>query len=144
MRNVTADNTSAAAMVVAAYCDCVTRKSFLLVDNAVLNLVAWPLVTVTVTVFPPLAVGNVLTITELFVVTGASNPRLVRAVAGEIEDRIREVCGRSPGRTEGHREQSWVLLDYGDVIVHVFLDETREFYEIERLYKDVPRIDWRA
>ena len=44
-----------------------------------------------------LAVGNVLTITELFVVTGASNPRLVRAVAGEIEDRIREVCGRSPG-----------------------------------------------
>jgi len=91
-----------------------------------------------------LAVGNVLTITELFVVTGASNPRLVRAIAGEIEDRIREVCGRSPGRTEGHREQSWVLLDYGDVIVHVFLDETREFYEIERLYKDVPRIDWRA
>ena len=91
-----------------------------------------------------LAVGNVLTITELFVVTGASNPRLVRAVAGEIEDRIREVCGRSPGRTEGHREQSWVLLDYGDVIVHVFLDETREFYEIERLYKDVPRIDWRS
>ena len=72
-----------------------------------------------------LAVGNVLTITEFFVVTGASNPRLVRAVAGEIEDRIREVCGRSPGRTEGHREQSWVLLDYGDVIVHVFFDETR-------------------
>ena len=74
-----------------------------------------------------LSVGNVLTITELFVVTGASNPRLVRAVAIEIEDRIREVCGRSPGRTEGHREQSWVLLDYGDVIVHIFLDETREF-----------------
>ena len=91
-----------------------------------------------------LSVGNVLTITELFVVTGASNPRLVRAVAIEIEDRIREVCGRSPGRTEGHREQSWVLLDYGDVIVHIFLDETREFYEIERLYKDVPRLEWRA
>ncbi len=91
-----------------------------------------------------LSVGNVLTITELFVVTGASNRRLVRAVAIEIEDRIREVCGRSPDRTEGHREQSWVLLDYGDVIVHIFLDETREFYEIERLYKDVSRLEWRA
>jgi ribosome-associated protein len=68
----------------------------------------------------------------------------VRAVAIEIEDRIREVCGRSPGGTEGQREQSWVLLDYGDVIVHIFLDETREFYEIERLYKDVPRLEWRA
>lgn len=90
-----------------------------------------------------LPVGDVLGITEYFVVTGASNRRLVRAVAEEIEERVREVCGRSPGRTEGHREQQWVLLDYGDVVVHVFLDEVRQFYEIERLYKDVPRIEWR-
>lgn len=91
-----------------------------------------------------LPVGDVLGITEYFVVTGASNRRLVRAVAEEIEERVREVCGRSPGRTEGHREQQWVLLDYGDVVVHVFLDEVRQFYEIERLYKDAPRLDWRA
>lgn len=90
-----------------------------------------------------LPVGDILGITEYFVVTGASNRRLVRAVADEIEERVREVCGRSPGRTEGHREQQWVLLDYGDVVVHVFLDEVRQFYEIERLYKDVPRIEWR-
>lgn len=90
-----------------------------------------------------LPVGDILGITEYFVVTGASNRRLVRAVAEEIEERVREVCGRSPGRTEGHREQQWVLLDYGDVVVHVFLDEVRQFYEIERLYKDVPRIEWR-
>lgn len=91
-----------------------------------------------------LSVGGVLGITELFVVTGASNRRLVRAIADEIEDRVREVCGRSPIRTEGHREQQWVLLDYGDVIVHVFLDEVRQFYEIERLYRDVPRLEWRT
>ncbi len=91
-----------------------------------------------------LSVGGVLGITELFVVTGASNRRLVRAVAEEVEVRVRDVCGRSPIRTEGHREQQWVLLDYGDVVVHVFLDEVRQFYEIERLYRDVPRLEWRS
>ncbi|MGA0879411.1 MAG: ribosome silencing factor [Ilumatobacteraceae bacterium] len=88
-------------------------------------------------------VGDILGIAEYFVITGASNRRLVRAVAEEIEEKVRDVCGRGPGRTEGHREQQWVLLDYGDVVVHVFLDEVRQFYEIERLYKDVPRIEWR-
>ena len=48
--------------------------------------------------------------------------------------------GRSPVRIEGLREQQWILMDYGDVVVHVFLDSIREFYEIERLYMDAPRI----
>jgi ribosome-associated protein len=61
-----------------------------------------------------------------------------------VENRVREASGRSPIRTEGHREQQWVLLDYGDVVVHVFLDEVRQFYEIERLYRDVPRLEWRS
>ena len=42
------------------------------------------------------------------------------------------------------REQQWILMDYGDVVIHVFLDSIREFYEIERLYLDVPRVDWEA
>ena len=89
------------------------------------------------------SVGQILAITELFVITGAPNRRLVRAISDEIEERVREATGRSPLRVEGNREQQWILVDYGDVIVHVFLQETRDFYEIERLYKDAPRIAWR-
>jgi ribosome-associated protein len=90
-----------------------------------------------------LAVGDVLAIAEYFVVVSASNRRLVRRLVDEIEAKAREATGRSPRRLEGANEQQWVLIDYGDVVVHVFLAEVREFYEIERLYRDVPRVEWR-
>jgi ribosome-associated protein len=89
-----------------------------------------------------LAVGKVLAIADLFVVVDAPNRRLVRTLVDEIEQAIRTTSGRSPRRVEGLREQQWVLLDYGDVVVHVFLDEVRRFYEIERLYRDAPVVDW--
>jgi ribosome-associated protein len=89
-----------------------------------------------------LDVGDVLSITGFFVIAGASNPRLVRAVVDELEQRIKDDLGRSPTRSEGMKEQQWILLDYGDVVIHVFLDSIREFYEIERLYLDVPRVEW--
>jgi ribosome-associated protein len=89
-----------------------------------------------------LQVGDVLGVTEYFVVMGASNRRLVRTLVDEIETQTRERVGRPALRSEGVREQQWVLIDYGDVVVHVFLAEIREFYEIERLYLDVPKIDW--
>lgn len=88
-------------------------------------------------------VGEILSITGYFVITSASNKRLVRAIADHIEDQVKNDLGRAPVRVEGHREQQWVLVDYGDVIVHVFAQDTREFYEIERLYKDAPRVEWR-
>jgi ribosome-associated protein len=84
-------------------------------------------------------VSAVLAIADYFVVMEAPNRRLVE----EIEEAVRAGMGRSPRRVEGVREQQWVLLDYGDVVVHVFLDETRRFYEIERLYRDAPTVDWR-
>jgi ribosome-associated protein len=89
-----------------------------------------------------LAVGKVLTIADLFVVVDAPNRRLVRTLVEEIEQAIRVATERLPRRVEGLREQQWVLLDYGDVVVHVFLDEVRRFYEIERLYRDAPMVDW--
>jgi ribosome-associated protein len=89
-----------------------------------------------------LFVGDVLSITDYFVITSAPNRRLVRLVVDEIEVAVRERYGRSPVRIEGVAEQQWVLIDYGDAVVHVFSDEIRAYYEIERLYRDVPKIDW--
>ena len=89
-----------------------------------------------------LQVGEVLAVTEYFVVASASNRRLVNAVVEEVEAEVKERIGRAPLRVEGVREQQWVLMDYGDVVVHVFLSEIRDFYEIERLYTDVPKLDW--
>ena len=89
-----------------------------------------------------LFVGEVLSITDYFVITSASNRRLVRTVVDEIESVVRDTHGRSPLRIEGVAEQQWVLIDYGDMVVHVFSDEIRAYYEIERLYRDVPRVDW--
>lgn len=89
-----------------------------------------------------LQVGDLLAVTEYFVVAGASNRRLVNAVVEDVEASTKEQLGRSPIRVEGVREQQWVLVDYGDVVVHVFLEEVREYYEIERLYTDVPEVDW--
>lgn len=91
-----------------------------------------------------LAVGEVLAITEYFVITSASNRRLVRTLVDSIEEAVRAEHGRSPLRVEGVSEQQWVLVDYGDVVVHVFSDEMRAYYEIERLYRDVPKVDWRT
>lgn len=89
-----------------------------------------------------LFVGDVLQITEYFVICSASNRRLVRTLVDEVEQAVKDQCGRSPLRAEGVGEQQWVLMDYGDVVIHVFLDETRVYYEIERLYRDVPRVEW--
>ncbi len=87
-------------------------------------------------------VGPILAVVEYFVITSAANRRLVRSLADEVEGQIRIETGRSPLRVEGAREQQWVLIDYGDIVIHVFSDETRSFYEIERLYRDAPFIDW--
>jgi ribosome-associated protein len=89
-----------------------------------------------------LDVGDVLSIAGYFVIASASNPRLVRAVVDDIEAKVKSGLGRAPVRTEGIRENQWSLIDYGDVVVHVFLESVREFYEIERLYMDAPRLEW--
>jgi ribosome-associated protein len=88
-------------------------------------------------------VGDVLAITGWFVVVSASNRRQVATLADAVEADVKAQLGRAPVRVEGVKEQQWLLMDYGDVVVHVFLDETRRFYEIERLYRDRPRIQWR-
>ena len=83
-----------------------------------------------------------LAITDYFVITSAGNDRLVRTIAEEVERKVKEVGGRGPLRSEGLDDLHWVLLDYGDFVVHVFLEDIRHYYELERLWSDVPRVDW--
>lgn len=91
-----------------------------------------------------LDVGDVLAITDSFVIVSATNTRQVRTLADEIELQITEAGGPKPLRIEGLDDLRWVLVDYGEFVVHVFLQETREYYELERLWSDVPRIEWDA
>jgi ribosome-associated protein len=91
-----------------------------------------------------LEVGEVLAIADYFVITSAGNARQVRTIAEEIERQVDDAGGPKPRRIEGLQEPRWVLMDYGDFVVHVFLQETREFYELERLWGDVPRLHWEA
>ena len=89
-----------------------------------------------------LDVGGVLAITDAFVIVSASNDRLVRSLADEVEQQVKDAGGPAPLRVEGLREGQWVLMDYGDFVVHVFLDETRRFYDLERLWQDAPKVTW--
>ena len=84
---------------------------------------------------------ELLGITDHFVITSGSNPRQVRTIAEEVELRVREQGGGSPRYVEGLADARWVLLDYGDFIVHVFLEEARQFYNLERLWSDAPRVE---
>ena len=86
-----------------------------------------------------LGVGHVLSIVDWFVVTSGANPRQVRTIAEEVEEQLKRATGQGPLRVEGLDDARWVLLDYGDIVVHVFLDEVRAYYELERLWGDVPR-----
>ena len=88
-----------------------------------------------------LEVGEILGIIELFVVASASNVRLVKTIVDEVEKAVAESDGDKPRSVEGLGDASWVLMDYGDVVVHVFLDETRAFYDLDRLWSDVPRVE---
>jgi ribosome-associated protein len=89
-----------------------------------------------------LDVAEIMGIVECFVIASASNSRLVRAIVDEVEKQIFEQAGEKPRAVEGLRDGTWVLIDYGDLVVHVFLTETREYYSLERLWGDAATIPW--
>ena len=89
-----------------------------------------------------LDVAEIMGIAECFVIASASNTRLVRAIVDDIEREIFEQTGEKPRAVEGLRDASWVLLDFGDLVVHVFLNETREYYALERLWADAVVVPW--
>ncbi|MCW2851863.1 MAG: iojap-like protein [Nocardioides sp.] len=85
-------------------------------------------------------VSEQLAITDAFVIASGSNDRQVKSIVDEVEDKLRE-AGAKPIRREGHREGRWVLLDYGEIVVHVQHEEERQFYALERLWRDCPAIE---
>lgn len=91
-----------------------------------------------------LRVGDVLAITDYFVIASAPNTRLVRAIVQDIEEQVVRAGGPKPVRIEGITECEWVLMDFGTFVAHVFYTETRRYYELERLWGDVPVISWEA
>ncbi|MGH3412093.1 MAG: ribosome silencing factor [Marmoricola sp.] len=84
-------------------------------------------------------VSDQLVITDAFLLCSAANDRQVRAVVDEIEERLRE-AGAKPERREGQREGRWVLLDFGEIVVHVQHAEEREYYALDRLWSDCPAV----
>ncbi len=89
-----------------------------------------------------LEVADVLALCDWFVIASAPNERLVKAICDEVELKVHEAGGPKPRRVEGLSEREWVLIDYGDVVVHVFRQDARDFYDLERLWADVPRLKW--
>ncbi|MGD2100692.1 MAG: ribosome silencing factor [Acidimicrobiia bacterium] len=81
-------------------------------------------------------------LSDVFVIATGSSRINVQALADHVEERIGEVLGIKPLRVEGRTEGEWVLVDYGDIIVHLFQEPAREYYSLERLWGDVDRIEW--
>jgi ribosome-associated protein len=84
---------------------------------------------------------SIASFTEFFIIATAANQRQVQAIADEINEQLKKQLDMRPVRIEGYKSAEWVLLDYGDFIVHIFNREAREFYDLARLWRDARRVD---
>lgn len=84
---------------------------------------------------------EIASFTEFFVITGGTNQRQVQAIADEIEEKLKKQLGDRPVRVEGYNTAEWVLMDYGDFVVHIFDQKSREFYDLERLWRDARKVE---
>jgi ribosome-associated protein len=87
-----------------------------------------------------LGVADVVGYADFFVIVSARNPRQVRAIAESVVSTLKQQHGILPSGKEGMETGRWVLVDYGDVVLHVFQEGTRTFYDLEGLYADAPRM----
>jgi ribosome-associated protein len=86
-----------------------------------------------------LSMDEAVSYTDYFVIVSGANTRQTKAIADEIQHKLR--ADRRPARVEGEREGEWILVDFIDVVVHVFTTTARDFYRLETLWGDVPRLD---
>ncbi|CAG4921735.1 MULTISPECIES: ribosome silencing factor [Acidithrix] len=87
-----------------------------------------------------LDISELSTVCDYFVIASGNNSRQVRSLAEEVEAKIKVEFGIAPRSIEGLNDTSWVLMDYSDFVVHIFMPETRDFYSLERLWMDAKRI----
>lgn len=87
-----------------------------------------------------LSVGDLTSIADFFILTSAGNERQAQAIADNVLSRLKEEMGVKPLLVEGTTPGRWVLLDFGDFIVHVFTEDARRFYGLERLWGDAPNV----
>ncbi len=87
-----------------------------------------------------LDVSGLLSVVDAFVIVSGRNTRQVSTLVEEIEAGVKQANGRSPLRIEGLKDATWVLMDYGDVVMHVFFEETRDYYDLEHLWAGAPRM----
>lgn len=83
---------------------------------------------------------SIASFTEFFVIASGTNQRQVQAVADEVSEQLKKELNSRPVRIEGYTTGEWVLLDYGDFIVHIFNGDAREFYDLARLWRDAGRV----
>jgi ribosome-associated protein len=88
-----------------------------------------------------LNVNKVCNFTDCFVLVTCMASTQIRAVANKIGRQMRDL-GERPGHVAGYTSASWIAMDYGDVVVHLFLDETRKYYDIDRLWGDASLVEW--
>ena len=84
---------------------------------------------------------EITTVTDFFLIATATSHTQVKALADELDERIAEECDRTPLHREGYSSADWILLDYGDVVVHIFYQEARTFYHLEHLWADAKSLD---
>jgi ribosome-associated protein len=84
---------------------------------------------------------DIASFTEVFIIASGANQRQVQAIADEIQDQLKKQLQTRPIRIEGYGTGEWSLLDYGDFIVHIFNKEAREFYDLERLWRDARKVE---
>jgi ribosome-associated protein len=83
---------------------------------------------------------GITTMADVFLICHGRNTRQNQAIADEIEKQLKEVNGERPLAIEGLSNAEWILMDYGDLVVHIFTEKSREYYELERLYRDAKRL----
>lgn len=88
-----------------------------------------------------IGIHDISVLADYFVLATGTSSTHVKSLADEVEFQLKEQCGVTAEHTEGYRSNSWILLDYGNVIVHVFTGESREFYDLDRLWQDGEDVD---